>query len=141
MDSTERARQLAASPLGWVPGDSLAASRRLRSRRAAATERRFLKPHESKPTLIQERWRLIVRGQVQGVGYRASCCGRAKDLGLSGWVRNRSDGSVEVEAEGLTQELTELRLWCEMGPSAASVNSVSVSQIGTTGSDWFEVRR
>ncbi|NDC14188.1 MAG: acylphosphatase [Synechococcaceae bacterium WB9_2_170] len=119
----------------------MAASRRLRSRRAAATERRFLKPHESKPTLIQERWRLIVRGQVQGVGYRASCCGRAKDLGLSGWVRNRSDGSVEVEAEGPTQELTELRLWCEMGPSAASVNSVSVSQIGTTGSDWFEVRR
>jgi len=141
MDSAERARQLAASPLGWVPGDSLAASRRLRSRHAAATERRFLKPHESKPTLIQERWRLIVRGQVQGVGYRASCCGRAKDLGLSGWVRNRSDGSVEVEAEGPTQELTELRLWCEMGPSAASVNSVSVSQIGTTGSDWFEVRR
>jgi acylphosphatase len=69
-----------------------------------------------------------------------SCCSRAKDLGLSGWVRNRSDGSVEVEAEGPIQELTELRLWCEMGPTAANVTRVSASQIGPTGSDWFEVR-
>ena len=140
MDSAERARQLAASPLGWMPGDSIEAGRRLRSRRAAATERRFIQPHDSKPTAINERWRMLVSGKVQGVGYRMSCCSRAKDLGLSGWVRNRPDGTVEVEAEGPIQELTELRLWCEMGPTAANVNRVSASQIGPTGSDWFEVR-
>ena len=84
---------------------------------------------------------MIVRGQVQGVGYRAACCTRAADLGLSGWVRNRPDGSVEIEAEGCPQELTELRIWCEKGPALAAVNSVASSQVAATGADWFEVRR
>ena len=141
MDSAERARQLAASPLGWMPGDSLTAGRRNRARRAAADERRFIQPHEPKPQIQQERWRLMVRGQVQGVGYRAACCTRATDLGLSGWVRNRPDGSVEIEAEGSPLELTELRIWCEKGPAEAVVNSVASSQVAATGADWFEVRR
>ena len=84
---------------------------------------------------------MIVRGQVHGVGYRAACKLRAQDLGLSGWVRNCSDGSVEIEAEGCPQELTELRLWCEKGPSEAVVNSVASSQMAAAGTDWFEVRR
>ena len=46
-----------------------------------------------------ERWRFSIRGRVQGVGYRAACCRRAQELGLAGWVRNCSDGSVEVQAE------------------------------------------
>ena len=141
MDSAERARQLAASPLGWMPGDSLTPGSRSRARRAAADERRFVQPHEPRAQIQQERWRLIVRGQVQGVGYRAACSLRAQDLGLSGWVRNCSDGSVEIEAEGCSQELTELRLWCEKGPAEAVVNSVANSQIAATGTDWFEVRR
>lgn len=82
-----------------------------------------------------------MRGQVQGVGYRAACSMRAQDLGLSGWVRNCSDGSVEVEAEGCPHDLTELRLWCEKGPPGAAVNSVASSQVAATGTDWFEVRR
>jgi acylphosphatase len=141
MDSAERARQLAASPLGWMPGDSLSPGRRSRARRAAADERRFVQPHEPRAQIQQERWRLIVRGLVQGVGYRAACSLRAQDLGLSGWVRNRPDGSVEIEAEGYPQELTELRLWCEKGPAEAAVNSVASSQVAATGTDWFEVRR
>lgn len=83
---------------------------------------------------------MTVRGQVQGVGYRAACCCRAQDLGLSGWVRNHPDGSVEIEAEGSPQELTELRLWCEKGPTEAMVNSVATTQVPATGADWFEVR-
>jgi acylphosphatase len=81
-----------------------------------------------------------VRGQVQGVGYRASCLRRASELGLGGWVRNRADGSVEVEAEGPAFQLNELRLWCEKGPDRARVSGVAVSQVAPTGSDWFEVR-
>lgn len=75
------------------------------------------------------------------MGYRVACCNRAKELGLGGWVRNEADGSVEVEAEGLAQLLGELRLWCEQGPTAAVVSSVTVAQLAPTGADWFEIRR
>lgn len=124
-----------------MPGDSLTSSRSLRARRAAASERRFLQPSEPRPHAPAERWRLTVRGTVQGVGYRAACCNRAHELGLGGWVRNEADGSVEVEAEGSPQALGELRLWCEQGPAAAIVNSVTVTQLSPTGADWFEIRR
>lgn len=56
-----------------------------------------------------ERWRLTVRGRVQGVGFRAGCQQWARQLDLSGWVRNTRDGAVEVEAEGPAHALTELR--------------------------------
>ena len=88
----------------------------------------------------RERWRYVIRGQVQGVGYRAACNRRASELGLSGWVRNCSDGCVEVQAEGTEQQLIALRVWCESGPSEARVASVLASRIPPTGADWFEVR-
>jgi acylphosphatase len=140
MDSAERARQLAASPLGWMPGDSLAPGRRSRARRAAADERRFVQPSEPRSKAPGERWRLTVRGLVQGVGYRAGCRRRASELGLSGWVRNLADGSVEVEAEGHPLQLAELQLWCEKGPLGAQVSSVSSARVAPTGTDWFEIR-
>lgn len=77
---------------------------------------------------------------MQGVGYRAATLRRASELGLSGWVRNRSDGTVELEAEGSMQALGVLRLWCEKGPDEARVSGVSVREIPVTGSDWFEIR-
>ncbi|MBD2550276.1 acylphosphatase [Microcystis elabens FACHB-917] len=86
-----------------------------------------------------ERWRLSVRGLVQGVGYRMGCRQKAIDLGLSGWVRNRPDGSVEVEAEGLPDRLVELRLWCEKGPPGAKVSGVTSGQVAVAGTDWFEI--
>lgn len=124
-----------------MPGDSLPSGRSLRARRAAASERRFLQPGEPRSSAPCERWRLTLRGQVQGVGYRIACCHRANELGLGGWVRNEGDGSVEVEAEGPPQRLGELRLWCEQGPPAAIVRSVTVIQLAPTGTDWFEIRR
>ena len=137
MDNAERARQLAPSPLGWLPGDPRPPGRRSKSPR-------FLQSGDTRSSSYggtTERWRLIVRGRVQGVGYRAACCNKAGELGLGGWVRNRSDGSVEVQGEGPLQQLGELRLWCERGPASAAVSGVSMTQIGVTGDDWFEVRR
>jgi acylphosphatase len=83
---------------------------------------------------------MSVRGRVQGVGYRASCQQKATELGLGGWVRNRRDGSVELEAEGLPLRLGELQIWCEKGPGAALVSSVVTVRIPPTGDDWFEIR-
>ena len=141
MDHTDPARQLAPPPLGWFPEDSPAAGRRHRTRREAAAERRFLRPQEPSPNSLPERWRLSIRGRVQGVGYREACCRCAQDLGLSGWVRNLSDGTVEVEAEGRPHDLTALLMWCERGPLPARVTSVYATRIAPAGDDWFEIRR
>lgn len=89
---------------------------------------------------MQERWRYLVRGQVQGVGFRTACSAMARELGLSGWVRNCSDGSVEVQAEGSEQQLIALRVWCENGPPGARVASLLASRVAATGADWFEIR-
>lgn len=69
----------------------------------------------------------MVRGRVQGVGYRASCAQRAQELGLSGWVRNCDDGSVALEAQGPTEAVDELLRWCHRGPSSAAVRDVVVT--------------
>ena len=141
MDQRNPPRQLAPPPLGWLPSDSFAAGRRSRQRRADVQSRRFLQPEASEyGSTPCERWRLIVEGRVQGVGYRAACCRHAKTLGLGGWVRNLPDGRVEVQAEGEPQALQSLRSWCENGPPAAGVNHVASLPIGPTGEDWFEIR-
>jgi acylphosphatase len=66
----------------------------------------------------------VIRGRVQGVFFRASIQREAKRLGLTGWVRNHSDGSVEFLAEGEEQELKDLLGWAQRGPSAARVDRV-----------------
>ena len=68
---------------------------------------------------------LIVRGRVQGVFFRAATQREARRLGLTGWVRNRPDGSVEIVAEGDEASLRQLCMWAEKGPSAARVDDVS----------------
>ncbi len=65
-----------------------------------------------------------VFGRVQGVGYRAWCVRQAKTLGLSGWVRNRADGSVEVKALGEDVSLNIFLSECKKGPLWAHVKSL-----------------
>jgi acylphosphatase len=68
--------------------------------------------------------RLLIRGRVQGVGYRWWACGEARRLGLDGWVRNRVDGSVELLAAGPATRVAELIELCHSGPAAARVSGV-----------------
>ena len=72
----------------------------------------------------QRRW-LRIRGRVQGVFYRASAQREAVRLGLTGWVRNRRDGSVEALAVGpRPAALDAFETWCRTGPPSARVESV-----------------
>lgn len=65
-----------------------------------------------------------IYGHVQGVGYRSWTCHQAKSLNLSGWVRNRIDGSVEVLAEGNKQDLDLLLSLCHKGPIWGRVDRI-----------------
>jgi acylphosphatase len=84
--------------------------------------------------------RLIVRGRVQGVGYRWWAVGQASALGVSGWVRNRRDGSVELLAIGPADALEALVAACAQGPAAASVTAVDRTAAADDGSHAFEQR-
>jgi acylphosphatase len=72
------------------------------------------------------RARVKIAGRVQGVYFRASACQEAQSLGITGWVRNCSDGSVELVAEGAREKLDQLIAWCHRGPVGALVAEVSV---------------
>ncbi|AEE45445.1 acylphosphatase [Cellulomonas fimi] len=74
------------------------------------------------------RRRVLVRGFVQGVGYRWSAAREAERLGVAGWVRNRADGSVEAVAEGDEAAVEAFVAWAAHGPRGASVGSVDVRE-------------
>lgn len=87
------------------------------------------------------RIRLIIRGRVQGVWYRGSAQEIARELGLTGWVRNLGDGSVELVAEGGRPTLEALKSWCREGPPLARVHEVSEEEVTPCGEPAsFEVR-
>jgi acylphosphatase len=81
----------------------------------------------------KERVSVIIHGRVQGVFYRAYAREKAVELGLSGWVKNRIDKTVEVVAEGERKKLEDLVKWCNMGPPDAYVTDVEVKWGSYTG--------
>lgn len=70
---------------------------------------------------------VVVRGQVHGVGFRASCAARATAAGVSGWVANRADGTVEALFAGPAETVNQLVEWCRHGPPLARVTAVDVT--------------
>src|SRR5579863_5095782 len=72
--------------------------------------------------------RFIVRGRVQGVGFRWFVEREAHTLGIAGWVRNNADGSVEVLARGTREQLSGLRSRLRQGPRAARVDNVEEAE-------------
>jgi len=91
----------------------------------------------ARPTV---RRRLVVRGRVQGVAFRATTREQALQLGVGGWVRNRADGSVEVTAEGAPEAVEALVAFCRRGPRFAVVSDVSVVDEPPAGLQGFAVR-
>jgi acylphosphatase len=80
---------------------------------------------------------LLIEGLVQGVGYRAAMREEAQRLGLTGWVRNRAQGSVEAVVQGSAQPLERLIAWAHRGPTAARVTAVRVTEAQLTPGDRF----
>lgn len=73
-----------------------------------------------------KRVQVIIRGRVTGVFFRAATQREARRLGISGWVRNRPDGSVELVAEGEEEAIKAIISWAQHGTSAARVDDVDV---------------
>jgi acylphosphatase len=71
---------------------------------------------------------LQIHGRVQGVGFRYSMQREAARLGVSGWVRNRRDGSVEALAQGSDEAVAALVGWARRGPPGAQVTALNVSE-------------
>lgn len=91
-------------------------------------------PHVSKSA---RRW--IVRGHVQGVGYRYFAQKEARALGLTGWVRNLDEGHVEVYAVGPAAALSDLAARLHMGPRHADVRGVEEQEAAVRQYGSFEI--
>lgn len=92
---------------------------------------------------MQEKTRvhLIVSGRVQGVCFRAETQKVASRVGVTGWVRNRRDGTVEADVEGVKQDVISLIDWCKSGPPISRVEHVEVTWKEYQGvMDTFSVR-
>lgn len=80
-----------------------------------------MSPHTSRKTL-----RLVIHGRVQGVFFRDSMRREAQKLGISGWVRNRSDGAVEAAVQGAPADVDLIVRWAHRGPDRAQVERVDI---------------
>lgn len=95
----------------------------------------------SNATDTTQRLSARITGRVQGVGFRNFTQHTARDLGLTGWVRNEPDGSVRLEAEGPRSALNDLHEAVQQGPRMARVEAVQADWQGADGDfETFRVR-
>jgi acylphosphatase len=74
-------------------------------------------------------YRLVIRGRVHGVGYRDAAVQSAFVNDVAGWVRNRSDGTVEAFVQGTPEAVARYVEWCRRGPPLARVTGVEVVDV------------
>ncbi len=91
---------------------------------------------------MKKRLRVLISGQVQGVGFRYWIRGKAEKLGLAGWVRNLEDGKVEAVFEGEGEKVKQMVKKCkEEGPALSKVGKVEEIDEETESLKEFEIRR
>jgi acylphosphatase len=82
---------------------------------------------------MEKRAHVLVSGRVQGVYYRSYAEDEARELGLTGWIRNRPDGKVEAVFEGEEQAVEDMIDWCHKGSPSSRVDKVEVGWEAPTG--------
>ncbi|HLV04231.1 acylphosphatase [uncultured Georgenia sp.] len=87
-----------------------------------------------------QRCYVTVSGRVQGVGMRWACATQAERAGVAGWVRNLSDGRVEVVLEGEDDAVAQVLSWLHTGPPGARVDDVTVRTEEPVGEQGFRIR-
>lgn len=83
---------------------------------------------------------IVISGRVQGVGYRYSALRHAKTLGITGYVKNLSDGRVKLVIEGTEQAVEEMIVWCKEGPPMGRVDDLQTSSSNLVGFTDFTIR-
>ena len=83
---------------------------------------------------------VVISGRVQGVFFRHGMRRQATRHGISGWVRNRPDGTVQAHLEGAPDAVAAVVLWCRTGPRGAEVEDLQVTAVEPEGEDRFFVR-
>jgi acylphosphatase len=86
-------------------------------------------------------YKIIVKGKVQGVGYRFNAQAIAHKLNLTGFVRNMHDGSVLAHAEGEEESIHKFIEWCNTGPRLSDVTEVHAEEQKVMGYKTFEIKR
>lgn len=85
--------------------------------------------------------RLLIKGKVQGVFYRASAKDMADEIGITGWVRNTNGGDVEVLVTGTTEKIEQFVNWCRVGPKKAIVTELIITEAPGESFSQFLVKR
>jgi acylphosphatase len=85
--------------------------------------------------------RLLIKGKVQGVFYRASAKSMAEKTGVGGWVKNTKEGDVEIHATGTEAQLQAFTEWCRRGPSNACVTDVVITAEDEAPFEAFHIKR
>ncbi|MES2680297.1 MAG: acylphosphatase [Bacteroidota bacterium] len=91
--------------------------------------------------MVLRNYRIIVKGKVQGVGYRFNAQARAHQFNLTGFVKNLHDESVLIQAEGEEEKVNQFIEWCYVGPRWAEVTEVHAEETALAGYQTFEIKR
>ncbi|MGC9374089.1 MAG: acylphosphatase [Bacteroidales bacterium] len=89
---------------------------------------------------MEKAYMIYIYGKVQGVGFRYSALQKANELSIKGFVHNKSDGSVYIEAEGEAEILEKFLVWCQQGPPWARVDDMKYEKIPLSNYKKFMIR-
>jgi len=84
---------------------------------------------------------LVIKGNVQGVYYRASAKEKANELGVKGWIKNSRGGHVEAIASGNKEQLEKFIEWCRQGPKHAEVSDIVVTKREEENFNDFSIKK